>query len=173
MKIRVPISSVFAILFFGLTSCTNLFSPPTKLYLDVSSYEESNTCEEGIQATLTILDDATIIKSPVLQIGETFSQTTSKTYDINTRIRVEAFCYELGKTGHILAEGNIRAAAKSATTRGVDVNRKNRDNTSLPFSDGCITKDVNQLYPEQDITILEITDPLPCVYIYSFSIKSE
>ena len=151
-----------------LVSGCDLTSPDGKLGLTVSNYDESeDLCTEGIQATLTILNDDTIISSPRSLPGDSFRELSRDQYSTNTRVRIEARCFDNGTEGFIIAEGTAARPSKTGgLDRYLDVSR-GENNEEVPFSENCLVPAEKQSRTV-DVKVLDSSEPLPCISVFNF-----
>jgi len=66
-------------------------------------------CQEGIQATFTMLSDQSEYASPRLGVGEEYRSESSGFYTSQDKVRISVQCFEANNvTGVLVVEGNIK-----------------------------------------------------------------
>ena len=171
-KLR-PILLVLYLLFIGtLTACgPNCIYPvnsdPVGLVVSghIDRGADPKHCGK-LQATLIILSDHSVIQSPILDIGNSFYESADKPYN-RVRVRIEAHCYEAGGiSGKIIVEGKTYGRGKpGSNSRWFWVSRYNPPN----FNEDCVTKNPMGEDKNRDFKVIELVEPIPCVFIDSFS----
>ncbi len=145
----------FLIFTLSLSACS--FTPDsTFVDLRVSRVDgEVSVCSSGLQVKLTFLSDQAVIESPkLLEVNDLFQENNGVKYPRETRVRVEARCFEEnGEEGLLIVEGTIQEPVKS-DYRSVSVSLPNAINS------GCINP---QNTESRDITVVDYQEPAPCV----------
>lgn len=179
-----------------LSSCTaiNLINElsgniSTPVELAVSTYvtasmrldspDNEGICENGIQATLTVLDDGFTMSSPRIASDDYahdtdaiydeftkppprtnvdalfYTQQSEKSYGQNTWVRYEAHCYKSNDVhGYIKFEAKLVENNLKTNRRVVDARH---------FTNGYTDKDCVGANDFPAINILEQVEPVPCV----------
>lgn len=168
MKLIWRVSGFLALLLL-LASC-NLFAPSSgTIGLNVHGPSEftSLSCSSGIQATLTILSDQTKFTSPIVTNDELKQESSTQTYNVDTRVKVEAYCYENNNViGKLIVEGKIRPPLIAASSRKVSISPAKSKEDLIKY---CISNQLSESNKKRDMNILKYLEPVPCITITDFS----
>lgn len=162
--------TLLLLLLLLLNSCTLLAPSSGTVVLNVSGPSDTTnySCHSGVQATITILSDQVKLTSPIVKKGETFQLTSDKSYDEDTRIKIEAYCYENDTTvGELVIEGKVRPPLVAASYRTISVSSVDSEEDLTKY---CVSTPLSAINQSRDMNILKITEPIPCIESTGFSL---